>query len=143
MVELRFHRTDKEVELPRYIRENDAAFDLRSAEDVVLKPGEKKIIKTGLRMAIPSEHVGLIWDRSGLAAKHSLHCLAGVIDCTYRGEVGVVMKNLGSEAFSVEKNMRIAQMLIQPVITPKITEVDDLDEDTVRGANGFGSSGLK
>lgn len=143
MVELIFHRTDKEVELPKYIRENDAAFDLRSAEDKVLAPGEKTIVKTGLRMAIPSGHVGLIWDRSGLAAKHSLHCLAGVIDCTYRGEVGVVMKNLGDAPFEVEKNMRIAQMLIQPVTTPKIVEVDDLDEDTVRGSNGFGSSGVK
>jgi len=142
MVEVRLHRVDKEVELPKYQRENDAAFDLRSAEDKVLAPGEKTIVKTGLRMAIPDGHVGLIWDRSGLAAKHSLHCLAGVIDCTYRGEVGVVMKNLGSEPFTVEKNMRIAQMLIQPIVTASLLEVEDLD-DTVRGSGGFGSSVMK
>ncbi len=142
MVEVKIHMTDKTVDAPKYAKENDAAFDIRSSEEKVFRPGEKLIVKTGMRMAIPEGHVGLIWDRSGLAAKHSIHCLAGVIDAGYRGEVGVVMKNLGTEEFLIEKNMRIAQMLIQPVATAKLTEVDSLD-DTDRSSGGFGSTGLK
>ncbi|MBW2967438.1 dUTP diphosphatase, partial [Candidatus Woesearchaeota archaeon] len=75
--------------MPRYIRESDVAFDLRSAEDVVVPAGRKKVVKTGIKIAIPQGYAGLIWDRSGLAAKNSLHTLAGVIDSAYRGEVGV------------------------------------------------------
>jgi len=142
MVEVKIHRTDKTVDAPTYAKKGDAAFDLRSAEEKLLKPGEKHVVKTGLRVAIPEGFVGLVWDRSGLAAKNGIHCLAGVIDCTYRGEVGVVIKNLGHDDFLVEKNMRIAQMLIQPIATATLTEVEELDE-TVRGAGGFGHTGLK
>src|SRR3989338_6893507 len=101
-MEIRVQRI-AEVDLPSYANATDAAFDLRAAEEVVLKPGEQKVIKTGLKIAVPVGHVGLIWDRSGLAAKHSLHVLAGVIDAGYRGEWGVVMRNFGTEAFKVEK----------------------------------------
>lgn len=139
-LELKIKRLDKSVEMPGYAYEHDAAFDLRSSHSDTIKPGEKKIIKTALQMAIPQGHVGLIWDRSGMAAKHSLHTLAGVIDSGYRGEVGVVIVNLGTEEFNIEKNMRIAQMLIQPVKTPEVVEVDDLEESE-RGEGGFGSSG--
>ncbi len=141
-MELKIKRLDKSVEKPAYIHDYDAAFDLRSSEEKTIKPKEKVIIKTGLSMAIPQGFAGLIWDRSGLAAKHSLHVLAGVIDSGYRGEVGVVMVNLGAEEFIVEKNMRIAQMLIQPVAMPKIVEADELDE-TSRNKGGFGSTGMR
>ncbi len=144
MVELKIHRLDQTVEMPKYMREGDAAFDLRAAEDKLMRPGEKIIVKTGIQMAIPPQHVGLIWDRSGLAAKHSIHCLAGVIDSQYRGEVGVVMKNLGDKEFLIEKNMRIAQMLIQPFASAQISEsIEKLPEDTHRGAGGFGHTGMK
>ena len=129
-----------DVDMVSYAKEGDAAFDLRSAEEGVIAPGEKKVIKTGLKMAIPQGHVGLVWDRSGLAAKHALHVLAGVIDSGYRGEVGVVLKNLGDAPVEITKNMRIAQMLIQPVVRAHLEEVDQLDE-TERGDTGFGSSG--
>jgi len=129
-----------EVDMPNYAHDGDAAFDLRSAEEGVIEPGEKKIFKTGLKMAIPTGHVGLIWDRSGLAAKNGIHVLAGVIDSGYRGEVGVVLKNLGTEAVEITKNMRISQMLIQPVVTAEIEESKDLDE-TARSDGGFGSTG--
>ena len=142
MVELKIHRTDKSVEMPFYAKANDAAFDLRSADVKLVKPGEKVIVKTGIRMAIPEGYAGLIWDRSGLAAKNGLHCLAGVIDSGYRGEVGVVIKNLGEEEMLIEKNMRIAQMLIQPVESARIMEVEELD-DTDRGEGGFGHTGVK
>ncbi len=142
MVEVKIHRIDKNVELPKYAKQGDAAFDLRSSEDKILKSGDKHIVKTGIRLAIPEGYVGLVWDRSGVAAKHGVHCMAGVIDSGYRGEVGVVMKNLSNEDFTIEKNMRIAQMLIQPVAAAKITEVEELEE-TERNSGGFGSTGLK
>ncbi len=129
-----------DVDMLSYAKPGDAAFDLRSAEEGILAPNEKRVFKTGIKMAIPSNHVGLIWDRSGLAAKHGLHCLAGVIDSGYRGEIGVVLKNLGHEPIEITKNMRIAQMLIQPVVSAILEEVNELDE-TERGEGGFGSSG--
>ena len=134
-------RIDKDLELPTYQHPHDAAFDLRAREKVVIEPGAKQVVKTGLKLAIPSGHVGLIWDRSGLAAKHHITTLAGVIDAGYRGEVGVVLHNLGTEPFLVEHGMRIAQMIIQPYVTPEIIELENLDEST-RGDGGFGSTGL-
>jgi len=141
-MELKIERIDKELELPTYAHEWDAAIDLRSREDVTIGVGRKAIIKTGIKVAIPNGHAGLIWDRSGLAAKHALHTLAGVIDSGYRGEIGVVMINLGENDFKVERGMRIAQMLIQPVLNLRVKEVDSLDE-TKRGEGGFGSTGTK
>ncbi len=140
-MELRVKRLQEGVELPHYHHEGDAAFDLRSTDDVKIGAGEKKLIGTGLAMAVPEGHAGLIWDRSGLAAKFGLHVLAGVVDSGYRGEVKVVLYNLGNDEFQVEKGMRIAQMLIQPVVLPEITE-GELDE-TARNSGGFGSTGVK
>ncbi|MFW6311874.1 MAG: dUTP diphosphatase [Nanoarchaeota archaeon] len=131
----------RDVNIPKYAHEGDAGLDLYSAEEKVLKPGEKDVIKTGVKVAIPSGYVGLIWDRSGLAVKNGLHCLAGVIDSGYRGEIGVAIINLSKENFNVEKNMRIAQMLIQPVFRMDTEVVDSLDE-TTRNEGGFGSTGL-
>lgn len=142
MVEVRVHRIDKTVEMPKYAKQGDAAFDLRSAEEKVIKAGHKELFKTGLRIAVPEGYCGLIWDRSGLAAKHGIHCLAGVLDSGYRGEIVVVLHNLSKDDFIVEKNMRMAQMLIQPVETARILEVDELEE-TDRNAGGFGSTGLR
>jgi len=139
-MELKVQRLDKEIDLPNYAHEGDAALDLRSAEEFVLKPLEKKLVKTGIKMAIPEGHAGLVWDRSGLAAKNGIHVLAGVIDSGYRGEICVVIINLGKEEFKVEKNSRIAQMLIQPVQTVKVIEAESLEE-TKRGEKGFGSTG--
>jgi len=139
-MKMQIQRVTKEVDMPSYAHDGDAAFDLRAAEEGVLKPGEKKVFKTGLKMAIPLGHVGLIWDRSGLAAKNGVHVLAGVVDSGYRGEVGVVLKNLGEEDIEVTLNMRIAQMLIQPVVSANLEETEDL-EATARGEGGFGSTG--
>ncbi|MBI5398614.1 dUTP diphosphatase [Candidatus Woesearchaeota archaeon] len=141
MVHLKIKRLDKEIAAPNYAKDGDAAFDLRSTHDVLIKAGEKTLVKTGLCVAIPKGYVGLIWDRSGLAAKNGLTCLGGVIDAGYRGEIGVVLCNLGTEDFKVERSMRIAQMLIQPVHQATIEEVEELEE-TQRGSTGFGSSGL-
>lgn len=137
---IHIQRLDKTVPLPAVFHDGDAGIDLPSRETVSIEPGTKRVIPTGIKLAIPDGYVGLIWDRSGLAAKHALTCLAGVIDSGYRGEIGVVLVNLGTEVFEVEKGMRIAQLLVQPVVRPNFVEVDAFEE-TVRGSGGFGSTG--
>lgn len=150
--------------LPTKAHIGDAGFDLYADENVlihgtILKSGfynrkigtkkdqvntceiEKKVISTGIAMAIPEGYVGLIWDRSGLSTKCGLHRLAGVIDSTYRGEIKVCLINLSTENYLIQKGDKIAQLLIQPVPMCSLVEVDDLDE-TSRGDQGFGSSGV-
>ncbi len=128
--------------IPKYSHEGDAGFDLHSVSSYLLRPGEKAIVKTGLSMEIPYNFVGLIWDRSGLAAKSSIHTLAGVIDSCYRGEIGVVMINLGNSEFKINKDDRIAQMLIQPIQKVEFKEVLETS-NTIRESGGFGSTGLR
>ncbi|MBU0456801.1 MAG: dUTP diphosphatase [Nanoarchaeota archaeon] len=128
--------------LPKYAGPNEAGMDFYSNEEVNVEPNERKIISTGIAMSIPHNYVGLIWDRSGLAAKHGIKTMGGVIDSTYRGEIKIIVHNLSKQPFTVEKGMRIAQMLIQPVEQKEIIEVEDLDE-TERGESGFGSTGLE
>jgi len=140
MVKVKIKKIKDNAIIPKYAHEGDAGVDLYSTEDYLLKPGESKLISTGISVTIPEGYVGLIWDRSGLAVKHSLHVLAGVVDSGYRGEVCVVLKNLGREDFNVTKDMRTAQMLIQPVVSATIEESDSLDE-TSRNEGGFGSTG--
>jgi len=135
-------RVIADVKLPSYANQGDAGFDLYAAEELVLKPGQRHPIRTGIKMAIPLGYVGLIWDKSGRAAKEGLKTMAGVIDSGYRGEILVLIHNLGHEEVKIEKNQKVAQMLIQPVHSAMIEEVESLDE-TQRGEGGFGSSGLK
>lgn len=139
-MKLKVKKLSEDAVLPSYAHDGDAGLDLYSAEDHILKPGEKKNFRTGVAMAIPKGHVGLIWDKSGHAAKNGVHVLAGVVDAGYRGEVGVVLKNLGDEDFTISQKMKIAQMLIQPVVSSEILETDSLDE-TSRNHGGFGSTG--
>ncbi|MEO2154285.1 MAG: dUTP diphosphatase [Nanoarchaeota archaeon] len=139
---LKVKKLNEDAKLPVKKRKGDAGFDLYSNEEVILKPGERKLISTGIAIEIPKGYFGLIKDRSGLAAKNGLHCLAGVIDSNYRGEVKVVLINLGNEEVKLEKYSRIAQLLIIPVPEFEIEEVDELS-NTERNEKGFGSSGLK
>lgn len=139
MMKLTVKKIHEDAKLPRYGHRGDAGLDLFSAIDCVLKGGEVRAISTGIQVAVPEGHVGLIWDKSGISLQN-IHRLAGVVDSGYRGELKVVMTNLSAEAFRIEKGMKIAQMLIQPVIKVKVVESAELD-DTARGANGFGSTG--
>ncbi len=136
---LRVRKIHPEARLPVYQHPGDAGLDLFSAVDEVLGAGELIAVPTGLQMAIPEGHVGLIWDKSGISLQ-GVHRLAGVVDAGYRGEVKVVMINLGKLPFAIKKGMKIAQMLIQPVVAAEVTETADLD-DTTRGDGGFGSTG--
>ena len=138
-MELKVKKLHKDAKLPSYGHVGDAGLDLFSVMECVLKGGEARAISTGIQVAIPEGYVGVIWDKSGISLKN-IHRLAGVVDSGYRGEIKVVMTNLSTEAFSVEKGMKIAQMLIQPIVRAKVVDSDELD-DTSRGENGFGSTG--
>lgn len=140
MVDVRILKMHEDMTTPFYAHEGDAAFDLRSAEELVLKAGERYTVKSGLKVAIPKGYFGLIKDRSGYAHKKGIHCLAGVIDSGYRGEIGIVMINLGNEDFEITKDMKVAQMLIMPVVQANLVETDNLDESS-RSESGFGSTG--
>ena len=138
-MELKVKKINPDAKLPQYSHKGDAGLDLFSSVDCVLQKGEVRPVPTGIKVAIPKGNVGLIWDKSGISLKGA-HRLAGVIDSGYRGEVRVVMVNLGADAFVIEKGMKIAQFLIQPVVEIEVTEVEELEE-TARGENGFGSTG--
>jgi dUTP diphosphatase len=139
-MELKVKRISPDAKLPAAGHPGDAGLDLFSLIDCVLDEGEVKAVQTGIKVAIPPGHVGLIWDKSGISLR-GVHRLAGVVDAGYRGEVQVVMANLGCEPYEIKKGMKIAQMLVQPVLDIKVVEADDLD-GTARGEGGFGSTGL-
>ncbi len=132
--------------LPAYETTGSAGMDLRAAlpefEPVVLQPGERKLIPTGLKIALEPGHEAQVRPRSGLALKHGVTCLnsPGTIDSDYRGEVGVILINHGQIAFEIQRGERIAQMVIAPYAQAVMAEVEALDE-TARGAGGFGSTG--
>src|SRR5690606_13004246 len=138
------HATD--LELPAYETGGSAGMDLRAAvaEDrqIVLLPGRRTLVPTGLIFEIPHGFEVQIRPRSGLAFKHGITCLntPGTIDSDYRGEVKVLLINLGDDDFRIERGMRIAQAVFAPVIQPKIEERETISE-TARGAGGFGSTG--
>ncbi|MGF7150885.1 dUTP pyrophosphatase [Sphingomonas zeicaulis] len=129
--------------LPAYATEGAAGLDVVSAEDLTLAPGARHAVATGFAIAIPNGYEVQVRPRSGLALKHgiSLANTPGTIDADYRGEVKVIMINLGTEPFAIARGDRIAQLVPGPVLTAEFEEVADLD-DTVRGAGGFGSTGI-
>ena len=116
--------------------------DFYSNEELTILPNERKLVSTGISMAIPEGYVGLIWDKSGIATKHGIKTMAGVIDSGYRGEVKILVHNLSDQVHKIEKNTKVAQMLIQPIECREVIEVEELDQ-TERGEEGFGSTGIK
>jgi len=138
-MKLKVKRIHEDAKLPLYQHKGDAGLDIFSSIDCVLEKGEVKPVSSGIKVAIPEGYVGLIWDKSGISLK-GVHKLAGVVDSGYRGEVKVVMVNLGDEPFVIEKGMKIAQLLIQPINEVEVVEVEELEE-TSRGEEGFGSTG--
>lgn len=126
--------------LPEYGSPGAAGADLRASEPLVILPGERAAVPTALRLEIPPGHVGLVWPRSGLAVRHGIDTLAGVIDSDYRGELKVVLVNHGAEPFPIAQGDRVAQLLVQPVQRVRFQAADDV-ADTDRGSGGFGSTG--
>jgi dUTP pyrophosphatase len=129
--------------LPSYANIGDAGADLRSSGEYLIRAGERALVKTGLKIALPIGYVALVHPRSGLALKHGITVLntPGTIDSGYRGEIGVILYNSSDLPFDVRKGDRIAQMVIQKYETANFSVVESLDE-TDRGEGGFGSSGV-
>ncbi|MDR0347824.1 MAG: dUTP diphosphatase [Coriobacteriales bacterium] len=140
---LRIQRLDTNLPLPAYAYPGDAGLDLRAAADCVLKPGERALIPTGLKLAIPEGFAGFVQPRSGAAARQGLSLVntPGLIDSQYRGELIVIAINLDGDCpIEIQKGDRIAQLVILPIPRVTLVEVDTLDE-TERSEKGFGSSG--
>lgn len=139
-------KKDHDIPIPRYMTPSSSGMDLHAAldEEVILKPGERRYIPTGIAISIPQGYEAQIRPRSGLALQNGVTILnsPGTIDSDYRGEIGVVLINLGERPFHVRRGDRIAQMVIQKVVRADIEAVDSLDE-TDRGNGGFGHTGLK
>ena len=146
MTEILIKRLSKNVILPKYETEGSSGLDLAANIDkqIEIFPGKSEVIPTGLAVAIPKNFEIQIRPRSGLAAKSQISVLntPGTIDADYRGELKVILINLGDKVFIVEKGMRIAQMVVCPVIKATLKEVTKL-EITERGSGGFGSTGIK
>lgn len=136
---LRVEKTNPEARLPTQAHAGDAGYDLYANDYYSLPPYSQALISTGIKMAIPSGHVGLIWDKSGLSAE-GIKTMGGVIDSGYRGEIKVVIKNLSETDFNISPGQKIAQIIIQSYRNMLISE-EPVGEDTARAANNFGSSG--
>jgi dUTP pyrophosphatase len=134
-------RLRPDAHVPRQAYEGDAGLDLAACDPVVLEPGERAVVATGLAVEIPEGFAGFVQPRSGLAARHGIGIVnaPGLIDSGYRGEIHVVLLNTGRESFAVEAGMRIAQLVIAPVAAVRLVEVDEL-ATSERGSRGFGSS---
>jgi dUTP pyrophosphatase len=125
---------------PKRASEWAAGADLFAAVDLALAPGERALVPTGLYLAIPEGHAGLVWPRSGLAVRHGIDTMAGVIDSDYRGEVRVLLVNHGPESFTIRCGDRIAQLVIQRVERAEFLRAEELPPSG-RGQGGFGSTG--
>lgn len=126
--------------LPAYAHPGDAGADLRASGEAVIPARGKRLVSTGIRLKLPSGHVGLVWPRSGLAVNHALDCGAGVIDSQYRGEVKILLFNHSDQDFTIQPGDRIAQLLVQKVEQVDFVAAPEL-EDSSRGEGGFGSTG--
>jgi len=146
MIEVLIKRLSENIELPKYETSGSSGMDLAANIDgqVKIDPGKSSIIPTGISLSIPKNFEVQIRPRSGLAAKNQISILntPGTIDADYRGEIKVILINLGNKPFVVEKGARIAQMVLCPLVKAKLKEVKNLDE-TDRGSGGFGSTGKK
>ena len=136
-------RIDKEVRIPSYAHKGDAGVDLYANKEIVVEPGQRALVPTGIKIALPKGFEAQVRPKSGLALKSGITVLntPGTVDEGYRGEICVIVINHGKQAFKVEKGNRIAQMVFNKVEKAELEEVEELD-GTTRGENGFGSTGL-
>jgi dUTP pyrophosphatase len=145
LLEIEILPGNEDMGLPAYATEGSAGLDLKAAllEELVLGPGDRGVVPTGLKMAIPPGFEGCVRPRSGLAMKQGLTLTnaPGTIDSDYRGEVKILVINLGKESVTLKRGDRVAQLLISPVVQAKIQKVSKLDE-TRRGEGGFGHTGI-
>jgi dUTP pyrophosphatase len=144
MIEIKLSRLPhgEKLPLPRYASEDAVGLDVTAAEEMILQPGERHAVATGFAIEIPRGYEVQVRPRSGLAMKHGITCLntPGTIDSDYRGEVKVILINLGQEPFEIRRGERIAQLVPAPVLRADFVEASELS-DTERGSGGFGSTG--
>ena len=141
---MRAKKVAEDIDMPKYAHEGDAGLDLRITETVTLEPMQKCVVGCGLAVEIPSGCVGLVFPRSGLAAKQgiTLSNSVGVIDSGYRGEVCAALINQSYETVTLEAGTRVCQLVVMPYVPCELVPVDELS-DTERGAGGFGSTGVE
>lgn len=139
-MKLEVKKLDPEAKLPTRAYHDDAGLDFYTIEECTIAPGERRALRTGVAITIPSGYVGLFWDKSGLAGTSGLKTMGGVIDAMYRGEIWVILHNLSDTPYQVSMGSKLAQLLIQKIELPEVCEVSELG-DTIRGEKGFGSSG--
>lgn len=140
MVNIKIKKLHKAAKLPNYAQPGDAGLDVYSVEDAVLKPGERRAIKTGISCELSSGYAFFVWDKSGLAAKSGIKTMAGVIDSGYRGEWQIVLLNTSQRPYKIRKREKITQVILQKVEKAEIEEVGELN-GSERGDGGFGSTG--
>lgn len=142
MIKVKIKKIKENAIIPKYAHKDDAGMDLYSAEDYTLKPGERILVSTGIKIAVPKGYEAQIRPKSGLALNHGISIVntPGTIDSPYRGEVGIITINHGKKDFKIEKGKKIAQMIFNKVEDAEFEEVEEL-ENTTRGEGGFGSTG--
>ncbi|HOF43982.1 MAG TPA: dUTP diphosphatase [Candidatus Pacearchaeota archaeon] len=141
-VTLNFLKISKSAEAPEYALDTDAGFDLKALESVTIFPFDQKKVSTGIAIEVPEGYVGIVRDRAGIVQKMNVHTVAGTFDSGFRGEVSIMLVNMNDKTIEIEKGMRIAQIILVPIVKAKITEVKKLSS-TERGDKGFGSTGMK
>ena len=144
MVKILIKKLNKNTNIPEYKTDGSSGMDLMAniEKPIILQPGEKKLISTGITIAIPNEYEIQIRPRSGLAAKNGISVLntPGTIDADYRGEIKVILINLSKQSFKINNNDRIAQMVLCPIVKAELEELQEFPK-TIRGTGGFGSTG--
>jgi dUTP pyrophosphatase len=140
MTVIKFKKLFPDARLPSYAKPGDAGMDVFAYTSVVIAPGERQVVATGIASEFSSDYVALVWDRSSLAVKQGIKTMAGVIDSGYRGEWKIALINLGKENLHIAKGDKIAQVILTPFVSAAIEEADTLS-DSERGVGGFGSTG--
>lgn len=139
-MKIKIKKLDEEAKVPMYASKGDAGMDLFSNEDILISPGKRVLISTGICVEFPEEFVALIWDKSGIAVKKGLTKIAGVIDSSYRGEWKIALFNIGDDKIQINRGDKIAQVLFQKIERAQVEVVEELSE-TSRGEGSFGSTG--
>ncbi len=140
-VRIKVKKFSEDAILPSYAHKGDAGMDLFSIEDLIIKAGERAIVHTGIGMEYPAGYCTLIWDKSGMFGNNGIKVMGGVFEHIYKGEYKIILLNTSEKDYLVKKGQKIAQVLVQPICTAEIEEVQELSS-SVRGEKGFGSTGL-
>lgn len=140
-MQIKIKKLFKDAKLPIRSHHDDAGMDLFSVDEIILKPGEYQVIKTGIALEIPYSFVGLVWEKSGMANK-GIKTVGGVIDSGYRGEIMIQLRNFSDSDYQISKGDKVAQLIISKIELPTMIEVDELSESE-RGDSRFGSTGIK